>query len=308
MRLTKKNLLPIAKNWLFVTIGTLVLAFGISVFILPVNLVCGGASGIAIIIKLLLPYEWITVDLIVFCLTWMLFFVGLIVLGKGFAMKTLLSTILYPPAVSLFLKLTDPSVMNGFFCLSQSSHGEMALILCSAAGGLLIGVGCALSFLGGGSTGGLDILAFTICKFFPRLKSSVVIFCLDAATVLLGMFVLEDLVLTMLGVFSAFVSAGMVDKVFLGGRAAFVAYIVTDRAQEINDSVIHRLDRTTTILEATGGFSHQEKKMLMVSFTMSQYTDLLGIVTREDPDAFLIVHRAHEINGEGWGERNHKKS
>ncbi|MBE6634323.1 MAG: YitT family protein [Ruminococcaceae bacterium] len=303
MRLSRENLLPVLKNLLLVTVGTLILAFGTAVFILPVNLICGGISGFAIIFKLLLPFEWVTVDLIVFCLTWLLFFVGLFVLGKGFAAKTLLSAIVYPPAISLFLRLTEPSVMNGFFCLSESTYGELALMLCAAAGGLCVGVGCALTFLGGGSTGGVDILAFTICKFFPRLKSSTVIFALDALTVLLGVFVIGDLVLTMLGVFSAFISAGMVDKVFLGGRAAFVAYVVTDRAQEINASVIERLDRTTTILDATGGFSNRGKKMLVVSFTMSQYNELLGIVTKEDPRAFLIVHRAHEINGEGWGAK-----
>jgi uncharacterized membrane-anchored protein YitT (DUF2179 family) len=116
------------------------------------------------------------------------------------------------------------------------------------------------------------------------------------------MFVIGDLVITLLGVFSAFLAAMMVDKVFLGGRAAFVAHIVTDAYEQINHAIIDHLDRTTTIMDATGGYSQQGKKMLLVSFTMAQYAQLLAIVGKYDSRAFVMVHRVHEINGEGWGK------
>ena len=302
MKLTREELLLVLKNTLFVVAGTLILAFGTSIFLFPMNIVSGGVSGLSIIIKLLIPWEIITVDMIVFVLTWVMFFVGLFVLGKAFALKTLLSAIVYPLAVSLFLRLVDPSVLNGFFCLTENPHKDLALILAACVGGVFVGCGCALTFLGGGSTGGVDILAFSICKFFPRLKSSAVIFAVDASTVLLGMFVIGDLVISLLGVLSAFLAAMMVDKVFLGGRAAFVAYVITDAYEQINRSVIERMNRTTTIVEATGGYSNQEKRMLIISFTMSQYAALLAIVGKHDAKAFVMIHRVHEINGEGWGK------
>jgi uncharacterized membrane-anchored protein YitT (DUF2179 family) len=161
--------------------------------------------------------------------------------------------------------------------------------------------------MGGGSTGGVDMIAFTICRFFPRLKSSVVIFVIDAATVIFGMLIIGDLVISLLGVFSAFVCAVMVDKVFVGGRAAFVAYIITDKVEEINNRVIESLDRTTTILEARGGYSSDEKKVVLVSFTISQYAELLAIIAKYDPRAFVMIHRAHEINGEGWSRLTNSK-
>lgn len=301
VKITKNELLQIIKNFGLVLVGTLVLSFGTAIFILPMNIVSGGVSGLSIIIKLLLPFEFITVDIIVFALTWLLFFGGLIILGRAFALKTLISTIIYPFAISVFLRLVDPSVMNGFFCLAEHPNRDLALILSASVGGVLVGLGCALTFIGGGSTGGVDIISFSVCKFFPRLKSSSVIFVIDALTVICGMFVIGDLVVSMLGILSAFVTAVMIDKVFLGNRVALVAHIVTEHYEEINSIVIDKLDRTTTIVDVKGGFSNEDKKMLMVSVTMSQYAELLAIVGKTDPRAFVMIHRVHEINGEGWG-------
>lgn len=302
MKLSKTELLPLARNLALVTLGTLVLAFGTAVFILPMNIVSGGVSGLSIIIKLLIPGDAVSVDLIVLILTWGLFLVGLVALGRAFALKTLLSTVLYPVAVSLFLRLTDPAVCNGFFALANSPHGDLAFILSATVGGVFVGTGCALTFIGGGSTGGVDIIAFTVCKLYPRLKSPSVIFAIDTLTVTLGMLVIGDLVISLLGILSAFVAAVMVDKVFLGGRAAFVAHIVTEKYEEINRHVIEGLDRSSTIVDATGGYSGSGKKLVIVSFTISQYAEMLSAVSRYDPRAFVMIHRVHEVNGEGWKE------
>ena len=300
MRISKKEILHIAKNISLVILGTLVLAFGTAVFILPMNIVSGGISGLAIVIKLLIPFEFITIDIIVFALTWLLFFIGLMFLGRSFALKTLISTIIYPFAISLFLRLTDPSVMNGFFYLKGYENADLALILCACVGGVFVGLGCALTFIGGGSTGGVDIISFSICKIFPRIKNSTVIFVVDATIVILGMFALKDLIISLLGILTAFLASVMIDRVFLGGRSAFVAHIVTNKPEEINTQIIEKLDRTSTIIDAMGGYSREGKKVLLVSFNMSQYADLLAIISKCDPRAFVIINRAHEINGEGW--------
>ena len=300
MKYGKAEWRMILKNLILTVVGTLILSAGTAIFIIPFDLVAGGVSGLAIVIKQLLPIEWISIDLIVTVLTWSLFFVGLFALGKGFALKTLISSVVYPLGVSLFLRLAEPDAFGGFFSLQASAHSDIALLLGASIGGVLVGAGCAVTFLGGGSTGGVDIIAFTLCKIFKRWKSSAVIFAIDAAVVVLGMFVIGDFVLTLLGVLSAFVSAVMVDKVFLGGSRGYIAHIVTDKYNEINAGVIERLERTTTILDVIGGYTGEGKKMVMVSFTMSQYAELINIINKNDKNAFVTVHRAHEINGEGW--------
>ena len=79
-----------------------------------------------------------------------------------------------------------------------------------------------------------------------------------------------------------------------------MAQIVTENGEEINRAVIEQMDRSTTILKATGGYSKREKQMLTVSFNMRQYAQLMNIVRRADASAFVTVWRAHEISGEGW--------
>lgn len=299
-KLGRSELFGIIKNLFLVVLGTVILAFGTAVFILPFNLVVGGVSGIALVLDALLPYEFITVDLIITVLTWVLFFIGLIVLGKDFAMKTLISTIVYPPALSAFLHLVEPNFLGGFFDLTASSYSELSIMLAAVVGGVCIGVGCAVTFIGGGSTGGVDIIAFSLCRVFKRLKSSYAIFFIDATPVVLGMFIIGDLVLSLLGILSALISAVMVDKVFLGMSRAYVAHIVTDKYEEINRGVIEVLERTTTIIDAVGGYSGDGKKMVMVSFTMAQYNNLMDIIKKNDKYAFVTISQAHEINGEGW--------
>ena len=297
-----------AKNILTIVVGTLILSFGTSVFMLPYDLVTGGVSGYAIVFSQIIPSDVLSVEMIITILTWAMFFLGLFVLGKSFAMKTLISTIVYPIGVAMFSNITSTEFLDGFFNLNTSSYSGVGVLLAALFSGVLVGLGCALSFLGGGSTGGVDVIAFTICKLFKRLRSSVVIFIVDASAVVLGMFVIGDFALSLLGIVSAFVAALVVDKVFIGGSKAFVAHIITDKPDEINKLVIEKLDRTSTIINAVGGYSGAEKKMLMVSFSMNEYSELMNIINQTDKEAFMTVNQAHEINGEGWTkyEKKHK--
>lgn len=295
-----KEIAPILKNISFIILGTLTLSFGTAVFIIPFNLVVGGVSSLAIILDKLITADFITVNLLVTVITWTLFFIGLLCLGKNFAFKTLISSIVYPIGISAFSKLVDPNVMNGLFYIQGTQYSDIAILIAALFGGVLVGAGCAVTFVGGGSTGGMDILSFIICRFVKKLRSSVVIFMLDSATIILGMLVLKDLVITLLGIISAFVSALMVDKIFVGGSKAIIAQVISNDYEEINREIISRLERTTTLVNVKGGYSGTKKEMLIVSLTMNQYAELMSIINSIDKNAFVTVHKAYEINGEGW--------
>ena len=297
---TKQRIINTLKNFSLVILGTVILAFGTAVFIIPFDLIVGGMSGFAIIIDKCIPFEFITIDLIITVMTWILFLIGFLVLGKTFAMQTLVSTIFYPPMITLFSKLVDPNVFGGVFYLADSPHSELALIISAIFGGVLMGTGCALAFLGGGSTGGTDIIAFVVCKLFKHLTSSVAMFVTDAIPIILGVFILKDLILSLVGIISVFVSALMIDKIFVGGKKALTAQIISEKFDAINEDIISRLERTSTIVNVTGGYSQEKKKMLLVTFSIRQYSELLNIIDRNDPNAFVTVHRAHEIYGEDW--------
>ena len=296
---TKKQIWHEVRNLLLVILGATILGAGTGIFIVPFDLVTGGVSGLAIVIQKLIPIE-LSVDVYVAIITWTLFFIGLFTLGKGFALKTLISSIVYPIALSFASKLVSPDVLNGFFYLEGSAYQDVSILLAAIFGALCIGVGCAITFVGGGSTGGVDVIAFLICKVFKRLKSSVVLFIVDALIVVMGMFVLKDLVISLLGILAAFIFALVVDYVFIGSGKDFMAHIVSDHSDEISRLVIEKIDRTTTVYDAIGGYSKKAKKVIMVSFTINQYSELINIINQVDPKAFITISRAHEINGEGW--------
>ena len=298
-KLSRQELWLLLKNIFLTVLGTAVLAFGSAVFIIPFDLITGGMSGIAIILVELIPFE-VSVDVYITILTWILFLLGLFVLGRDFALKTLVSTIVYPLFFSLFLRLAAPDVLGGFLYLKSMTHGNVNLLIAAIFGGIFVGTGCAVTFLGGGSTGGTDIIAFSLCKIFKRLKSSVVIFIVDVAIVVLGMFITKDLVITLLAVSSAFTAALVIDYIFVGSSKAFIAQIISDKYEKINEQIIERLERTTTILDAMGGYSKTQKKVVTVSFSIRQYSELMNIIHKTDKNAFVTISRAHEINGEGW--------
>lgn len=297
LKMTKNELLLQLKNLSLVIIGTLVLAFGCAVFVVPFDLVTGGVTGISIIVDNIIKGA-IDIELVIGGITWGLFFLGLFFLGWDFALKTLASTVIYPVAISLFLRLVSPDVLGGILYLNTES--DIALIISALFGGICVGTGCALTFLGGGSTGGVDIIAFILCKFFKKWKSSTVIFIIDAITVVMGLFVIKDLIHTLLGIISAWIAAQVIDKIFIGGNRAFTAQIVSDKYEEINLAIRDEVRRTTTMIVAFGGYSRQSKTVLSVTFTMRQYADLMKVIKRIDPSAFVSITRAHEINGEGF--------
>ena len=317
----KNEFLLQMKNLGLVILGTLVLAFGCAIFVVPFELVTGGVTGFSIVINHLIKIEYVVlpiigeipfIDIIVAVVTWGLFFLGLIFLGKDFALKTLASSIIYPVGLYLFGLLVSEDVFNGFFCIKDNpayaEYSGIAIILAVLFGGLCVGTGCALTFLGGGSTGGMDVLAFMICKVFKKFKSSTVIFAVDATIVLLGLFAIQNLILTLLGVVSAWLTAMVIERIFIGSGQAFTAQIVSDKYEEINLAVREEISRTTTMFVAEGGYSREPKTVIMVTFTMRQYADLLKVINRIDPTAFVSITRAHEINGEGWTKNDLEES
>ena len=303
----KREFLRAVKNTALVLLGTFVLAFGIEMFIFPFDLVTGGISGIGIILEKQLSkvalFSAFTAEIYSSLINWVLFGVGFFLLGKEFAAKTLISTLFYPLALKLADLLVHASLMSATLDLLRYQNTPfygIALMVATLFGGVCIGSGCALTFLGGGSTGGVDVIALTLAKYIKKLKSSVAFFVIDASIIVIGIFAVQNILISLLGIISAFICASSIDKLFLGESGAFVAHVVSDKYEDINHAVIHKMSRTTTIVDAVGGYSGENKKLVMISFNMRQYPVFTQIISSIDKNAFVTVHRAHEINGEGW--------
>lgn len=304
----RRDVYRLIKNTLLVILGTGILAFGTGLFLIPFNLVTGGVSGIGIVLEQIIPDEApifgaIGADVYASVLVWVLFFIGLIFLGKHFALQTLVSTIVYPFFLSFGIWLAGSDILGGFFNLHSEMYMQyenVSIILATVFGGVCVGAGSALTFIGGGSTGGTDIIPLVICKYQRRLNTSMMIFFTDATVVVLGMLAVRNLVITLLGIVAAFICAIVVDKLFLGESSAFIAQIVSSKYDAINRAIIKQMNRTTTITTAEGGYTGEERRLIMVTFSVRQYAIFSAIVSTIDKNAFVTLHRAHEISGDGW--------
>ena len=202
--------LSLYKSIGLLVLGTAILAFGTAVFLLPFRLISGGISSLAILAEFLFQKihaeSWITL------FTCGFFLLGFVVLGRSFAMKTLLSTVLYPSFVSLFTFVAESKMVGHLFSFLIEKSEVPSLLLISVLSGLFVGTGCAIAYRQGGSTGGVDILSLVLCKAFPKLRHSVLVFTIDATVISLGIFITRNIKMSLFGILSALVASVIVDR------------------------------------------------------------------------------------------------
>lgn len=303
--LTKKDIMKNMHHVFLIAVGTIFLTFGTVAFLTPYHIVTGGVSGIAIAIQNAV-YGTAgdaknIVDIVAVSLNIILFIIGFFFLGKKFSVQTFLSVLIYTATFPLFIRVFH---VDQWFNLESGYNNvdpRFTILLAALCGNTFVGIGVALTFLGGGSTGGVDVLALLLNKYC-KIKTSIATFVIDASVIIIGFIISKDLVTAIVGVIGAFVSALLIDKIFVGTSESFIATIVSDHYEEINDFVIRELDRSTTMINAIGGYSKGDKKMIRVVFGKKEYTQFIDYIRKVDPNAFISIAKAHEIRGEGFTE------
>ena len=224
----KKRVLKLVNNYVAVILGTFLLAFGSVIFLTKAELVAGGVSGIAIIIQHFVSVQ--IYDYLVAALTVLFWFIGLIFLGKDFALKTALSSLLYIGFTFLFKRVVFFDELAKTFAGEQQAGN---LILCGIFGGVFIGGGVAITFLGGGSSGGIDVVQLLLSKY-TGIKESVSGFLIDGIIILVGMFSMQLWVQSLCGILSSFVTAVLIEIVYIKNQTAYQVDIISDKWEEIS--------------------------------------------------------------------------
>lgn len=279
------------KDILFVVLGNIILAAGVSFFIVPNNILSGGVAGIAVAIA---PVINVSTTMIINGLTFILFICGILVLGKNFAIKTLLSTILYPTFVSVF------SVM------SETVHITSDPMIASIYGGILVGAGVGLVFKTGASTGGMDIPPLIVHKY-THIPLATLVLITDGLTVMLGLSI-YGIEPALIGLMSVWTSSYMVNKMLmLGLSEAKSLMIISEKYEEILSQISSQVDRGATVINAEGGYKRDNRPVLMVVILKKQFPVVNRIITSIDPGAFVIVNDVNEVQGEGFTYDSPKK-
>ena len=269
---------------IMILLGNLLYSFAIAFFILPSGLITGGTTGIALFVNYLTGLD---ISLFALIFNIVMFIAGLIILGKTFALSTVLSSIAYP-------------FMLSFAQWLNRLTGDLThdLILCTIFGGLLIGIGIGIVIRAGASTGGMDIPPLVLNKKFG-INVSVSLYAFDFTILILQMF-FSGREQILYGILLVCIYTFALEKVLIMGKSKTQVEIISEKYKEINDLIITRFDRGTTIYQATGGFTGNEAHAVLTVINKRELFAIQEAVMKLDPAAFIIISQVNEVKGRGF--------
>ncbi len=275
------------KDILLMLIGSGLIAFASKCIYDPSNMVIGGVSGLAILVKWIgETFFKISVPLWV---TTVVFNIPLILLawkqkGFNFISKMLIATAMFSAWLAV---------------IPEVAVVERDMVLATVFGGFLTGAGVGLVFRAGTTTGGTETVAMLLWPYFKHVSVAQILQVLDGLIVVLGVFAfgISD---TLYAIIAVYVAARITDGMLEGVKFAKQAFIITEHVDQVADEVMHKMERGITGLRAIGMYSKSEKNMLYCVVSKKEIVTLKEIVHKADANAFLVVTDAREVLGEGF--------
>lgn len=279
----KKIVIRNALEFFVLNIGLLILAFSFVCFLIPLKLAAGGVYGIATIIHHLFNFP---VGMLMLVINIPLLFIGVFVFGKAFGYKTIYSTI----ALSF--------IIDFYTYILKFTSLTTDLLIGALYGGILAGIGIGLAMKVGGSTGGTDILAQMLRKYF-KVPTGYALILVDTV-VLIGAGVVFGVEIALHAIISLFVLGKTINFILEGDNSSRIAYIISEKREEIRNIVIAEIGGGGTLLEARGLFTGDDRNVVMTVIKRRDLAMLKRSIALVDPKAFVIISEAHEVLGEGF--------
>ncbi len=269
-----------AKQLLGVFLGSVVMALGLNLFLIPNRIAAGGVSGLGII---LFHQFNIPVGVTIFASNVPLFLTAWKLLGFKFVFRSFFGTIFLSVLVELFSSV--PVLTTD-------------LLLATIYGGIVLGIGLGIVFRSGSSTGG-TALASKLLNYFLGFSVGQGLLGIDFIIIALAGIVFSA-ELAMYALISLFVTSKVIDFVQEGLSFAKACLVISNKGPEIARSILSDLDRGVTYLKGQGGFTGRDKEVLLCVVSQAEVTRLKRIVWDIDPESFVIVSNVHEVLGEGF--------
>lgn len=283
MKSKKDRILKEVKDILILLAGNLILAFLVSAFIIPHNIIMGGATGIGIILGKLLP-----LDTAVFVLIFniLMLVLGGFVLGKKFLLSTIASSLLYPIFLGMMQRIpgigsiTDNTLMAALF-----AGGLLGLAL-----GMIMGIGS--------STGGVDVFNLVVNKWF-HIPISVAVYLTDV-TIMLGQAMSSDLEHILYGILLVIVESFVLDQVLVTGKSQVQILVISDKFEEIRRELIEKLEAGVTMIYIETGYVCKQQKSVMCVIPKRKLHAATERIQAVDPAAFVTISQIKEVRGQGF--------
>lgn len=272
------------RKLLLIIFGNMMYSFAIAYFIIPSGLITGGTTGIALFINYLHPID-ISTFVLIFNIV--MFIIGYFVLGKVFALTTIISSIAYPSFIKLFQML---SVFTGMITDD--------ILICTLFGGALIGVGIGIVIKSGASTGGMDIPLLILQKK-TGIQFSISIYVSDICILLTQAF-FSNRNQILYGILLVCTYSIALDKVLVLGKSKTQVEIISEKYEEINSIITSRFDRGCTLYEVEGGYTRNETYAVLSVVNKREVFQLQEAIMAIDPTAFIIISQVNEVKGRGF--------
>ena len=303
-RFNKKEILSMLTQIALILIGTFVMAFGFMVFLSPYNIVPGGFMGIAQILYDVLKsigFSYIPLSAWYIILNLFLFVYAVKVLGLKFGLRAGIGILSY----SLFIELIGSfdiiaKIGEQFNAEASTLSGVGVYILYALYGGLLMGAGIGFVFRGEGSTGGCDMVAVVVNKFFPTITNGQIIMIVDGCVVLASAIAYGSIVLPLFALITIFISGRTADMFVDGVRSLRAYYILTDKKEEMSNRILTEIERGVTNIKCEGMYTKKDKDMLLVILRRTQIMKLKKIVKEVDINSFMFSSTVKEAYGQGF--------
>lgn len=273
----------LAVDLLYDIMGGLIYAVALVCFVAPAQIAPGGVSGISVIVSHLtgLPLGALNLamNIPLLILAWRF-------LGHGFTLRTL-------KTVGIQVVLIE--LASALFPVYQ---GEP--ILAALFGGVGIGAGLGVVFMRGSTTGGTDIISRLIQRRFRHVSIGKLLFLIDLMVLTASVLVFRNLEVGLYGMIAIFTTSRLLDSFLFGLYTGKLVLVISNWGEEISQAILSRLDRGVTFLKGEGGYSGQDKRILLCAVRAAEHHRVEEIIKEIDPDAFTITLQATEIVGEGF--------
>ena len=264
--------------------GNAVLAFCVAAFIIPHNILIGGTTGIGIVLSHVFP--GIDVSLLILILNLFLLLLGLLILGKAFAAKTVVSSILYPLLLGVIERIP------GIASLTDNS------VLAAVFAGILLGVALGLVMRVGSSTGGMDVVVLILHKW-THLSVAMFVWLSDIV-VIGGQALFVPTESTLLGIFVLIFESIVLDQVMVLGKAQIQLLIITKKYEELRETLLDQLEAGVTMFMVETGRLKESQKSIMCVIPQRKLYNATELIHSIDPLAFITVSQVKEVRGRGF--------
>lgn len=272
------------KQYIFIILGSFAMAFGTVCFLSPNEIITGGGVGVSLLLHAIFPQ--ITLGIIIAVVSIPFLILSYIYFGKYYLFKTFI-------VVLLLSTFTD--ILKEVLKIEAITHD---ILLAAIFGGIFIGLGVGLVIKGRASTGSTSVVGEIVAKK-TKYKAAEVLLAIDATIMFASVFVYNDIDKSLYSMLSVYVGIRVLDIILTGRPSKKIVNIVSNNVEVLKEQIRERIEEHGTILTGIGLHQGQNKTIIYVTVDAGKIDLLKNLITKYDPDAFMIITEASEFLGRG---------